>query len=722
VATNANAFNPEKDLLPKKLQYLADWIVSQNIAETLDQTVLDEIGQKVIRGYDVDKDSRSDWEKSMESAMKVARQVKEAKSFPWPDAANVKYPLITTASIQFAARAYPELIQGHETVRCQVIGEDLEGLKDQKANRVSKHMSWQLMEEMEEWEDDSDRLLHVLPVMGMCFKKTYYSAVKRRIVSELILPEDIVIHYKTKSLETARRITQEYEYFKNDVYERIEQGLWLDVLDDLPAPTYAEEYANDEDAPYYFLEQHRWLDLDEDGYEEPYTVTVHKETSKVVRIVARYDADGVYTRGNKIIRIVPIQYFTKFGFIPDPGGSFYDLGFGLLLNPLNEAANTVINQLLDAGTLANLGGGFLARGVKIKSGTMTFKPGEWKPVDTAAMDLKQGIVPLPHNEPSRVLFELLGLLIEAAKDISSVKDVLTGEQPGQNVPATTVMALIEQGLKVFSAIYKRIFRGFAKEFKKIFTLNSMYLDDQTYFRVLDVPHAVSREDYDVDSVDVRPTADPTISSDAQRLAKANALMVFKGDPSINQDEINYRYMEAIRVPSIEKLIVPPEQREPQTDPKIVVAQMTMQVEQAKLEMEKQRLELEAAKMEIEMVKAEGEVARWEAQAIELRTRAESYVARDEKEAMAQQFEQMRMQFEAQMQEMKSQVEMMKEQLRAETAERIALINAKSKVDAAQISAEANTDSAIIQAETQRHTAQVQAETAKQKVSTGRAGE
>jgi chaperonin GroES len=651
--------------LPEKLRYLHKWIYSDNIAEELSEEELSEIGQQVLRGYEIDKQSRIEWEELMEEALKIAKQVKETKNFPWPNAANVKYPLIVTASIQFASRAYPELIQGYETVRCMVVGEDLTGEKMDKASRIEKHMSWQLVEEIEGWEDDTDRLLHVLPVMGLCYKKVYYDPIKRRICSEFLLPDDVVVHYRAKCLETTRRITQEMEFFKNDIHERIESGIWLDVKDKLPIRQQVEGFEDDEQGPDLFLEQHRWIDLDDDGYDEPYVVTVHKQTGQVVRIIARYDLTGIEVSGrNKIQRITPIKYFTKFSFIPNPDGSFYDLGFGLLITPINESVNTLVNQILDAGTLANMGGGFYARGIRMKSGTIYSRPGEWHPVDTPAMDLRQGIVPHPRHEPSAVLFNLLGLLIEAARDISSVKDILTGEQPGNNVPATTVLALIEQGLKVFSAIYKRIYRSFTKEFKAIFILNSIHLDDETYFRVVDNEAAISKQDYDVGSFDVRPTADPSISSDAQRLAKAQALMAFKGDKGINQDEINQRYLDAIRVPNIERLILPKEEQQADPDPKLLIAQMNHELEKEKLKLEETRLKLEQAALEIDAAKAEGEIARWEAQAYELTKRAHSHEDHDTVQMYRAEIEKLKLELQHEIEKAKLAVEMAKAEVKA----------------------------------------------------------
>jgi hypothetical protein len=205
-------------------------------------------------------------------------------------------------------------------------------------------------------------------------------------------------------------------------------------------------------------------DLDDDGYPEPYCVTVHKETRKVVRIKARFDADGVTTNAQgEVVRIEPLKYVTKYGFMPSVDGSYYDVGFGLLLEAINETVNSTINQLMDAGHLANTQGGFIGAGVSIKSGALKFAPGEWKKVEATGVDLKNSIVPLPIKEPSAVLFNLLGMLIEAAKEISATKDILTGETNQAQQPVGTTLAMIEQGLKVYTAIIKRVHRALKAE-------------------------------------------------------------------------------------------------------------------------------------------------------------------------------------------------------------------------------------------------------------------
>ena len=317
--TDVSKRKQPNEWLEKCLDPDGDGMPHPNIAEMLEPEDLDRIGQRVIREYDIDKTSRADWEEMNANGMDLAKQILKVKNTPWPNASSVKYPLITTAAIQFAARAYPEIVQGSEIVKCRVLGKDPDNVKQETAKRISEHMSWQLLEEMDGWEEETDKLLHVLPVAGMCFRKTYFDNVEKVNRSDLCLADDVVIHYKARNMYTVRRITHCLEYYQNDVYERIARGIWLDQ--ELPRAEDAE-HPGEEDAPHQFLEQHRYLDLDGDTYEEPYVVTVHKELAKVVRIVPRFEAAGIEMddRG-KLIRIKPTHFFTKFGFIPSPDGS-----------------------------------------------------------------------------------------------------------------------------------------------------------------------------------------------------------------------------------------------------------------------------------------------------------------------------------------------------------------------------------------------------------------
>lgn len=554
---------------------------SVNLAEELSDRDLDRIGYFVKEGYDTDKTSRKTWEGKIDDWMALAMQLVEAKTYPWKDASNVKYPLITTASLQFSSRAYSALLPGTSAVRGRVVGYDLDGSKTERAVRVGKHMSYQLLEQMEDWEEEMDRLLFALPIMGCMFKKTYFDTIKRRNVSEIVYPKALVVNYWSKTLDDAERITHELRMSENDIYERVSGGVYIHqelgtTISDLKEKvsdkvTGQQKPKEDNTLPYLILEQHCYMDLDQDGYKEPYIVVIDATTSKVLRIVARFSELGIiYNEERELQRITPDQYLTKFSFIPSPDGGFYDIGFGVLLGPINETINTAINQLLDAGTLSTLQSGFIARGIRIKGGAKAFKPGEWKYVNTSGDDLRKGLVPLPVREPSQVLFSLLGMMVESGERLSSVTEVMTGDIPGQNTKATVAMAAIEQGMKVFSSIYKRIHRSLSKEYRKLFKLNSIFLQPEEYFNVIDVgqerAEKIGKADYDDSGVDIVPSSDPNVATEQQKVAKIQALGELLQLGTINPQEYTKRYLEATEQPNIEALMnMPPPQPNPEVE-------------------------------------------------------------------------------------------------------------------------------------------------------------
>jgi chaperonin GroES len=599
-------------------EQLGALIESVNIAENLSEDELTKIGDEARTGFDADCLSREDWEKAVDEWTKLAKQIAEKKTFPWPGASNVKYPLLSTAAMQFAARAYPSLIPSDgRVVKARVLGKDLDGQKTKTAEAVSIYMSYQLLNEMEGWEEEMDRLLIMLPVVGTMFKKTYWDSVKQVNCSKIILPKNLVVNYWAKSLREAERISEVLEINPRVMKERQMAGLWLEDVD-LGGPSLAEalEHAPagtpasaDDTTPYIFIEQHTYLDLDKDGYKEPYIVTFHKNSSKVVRIVARYDDKTTYfNEEGELTKIEPVQYYTKFGFVPNPDGGFYDIGFGVLLGPLNDSVNTLINQLIDAGTLNNLQGGFIGKGLRLKMGDTRFTPGEWKVVNSTGDDLKKQIVPMPSNEPSKVLFELMGALITSGKELASVAEIFVGKMPGQNTPATTTMATIEQGMKVFTAVYKRIYRSLSEEFQKLYRLNSLYLNPNTYVDVLD--SEVGPDDFTVGTNQIFPGADPTAVSQTERLMKAQGLaeMLMAGMP-LDPLKVMVRMLEAQEQPNWQELI-PQEimasgQIPQKPDPKMQEMQMKMQVEQQKAASQIQAL---AQKSEIEKSSKEAEMA------------------------------------------------------------------------------------------------------------------
>lgn len=579
-----------------------------NIAEKLDNKKLYKIGIEAAEGYKLDVDSKRQWDSQVDEWVQLAAQIKKRKNYPWTDASNVKFPLLATAAMQFAARAYPSLVPADgKVVQFKVVGSDPQGQKAALADKLAKHMNYQLLEDMEDWEEEMDRLLIQLPIVGCLFKKTYFDPIKKRNVSKLVGPKDLVVNYWATSLEAAHRKTEIIPMTKNQIQAMKNAGLFLDV--ELPEPrnqpmlpTKSDVHGKfapsraDDTTPYVILEQHTYLDLDDDGYQEPYIVTIEEQSELVLRIVARFDSDGIYsTKDGDLICIEPVEYYTKYGFIPNPDGGFYDIGFGHLLGPINESTNTVINQLIDAGTLANLQAGFIGKGLRLKMGEERFKPGEWKAVNATGNDIKNQIFPLPTKEPSDVLFKLLGLLIESGRELASVAEIFTGKMPGQNTPATTTQATIEQGMKVFTAIYKRTYRALAKEFRKVFRLNSLYIENFARAKaILDEP--ISPQDYNRNSYDVCPTADPTAVSTTQKLQKAAMLMEILPLGTINVQEATKRLLEAQEQPNPEALM---QGAQPQPDPKVVAIQ-----EKSKMEREKHQMDMVSKQMEMQFKQQE----------------------------------------------------------------------------------------------------------------------
>ncbi len=562
-----------KPPLDATLRKLHNYANETNIADKLKDDQLDEIGAQVCEDYEIDKASREDWEKTATKALDAALQKREAKNFPFENSSNVKYPLITVAALQFNARAYPAIVADQNIVKGVPLGKDEQGEKQNRADRIGRHMSYQLLYQMKEWEEDTDVLLNHLPIVGCCFRKVWRDGKLGRNRVQMRPALKVIVNNAVESMEDAQRITDEIELYPQDIEERIRNGEFREI--ELQP---AEE--NDKDAPHEFLEQHRFWDLDSDGYREPYVVTVHKETRQVARIVANYKPDAIEHDGKKIIRIPRRDYFVKYPFLPDPKGGFYDVGFGQLLESLAGTIDTTINQMLDAGTLQNAGGGFIGSGLRTKKDQIRFKPGRYHYVETGGAQIRDAIYNMEHPGPSPVLFTLLELLLAATKDITGVKDILTGDTGGKVQAPTTVIAMVEQGLKVFTSIYKRVWRAMRQEFKLLFELNGEYMDDQEYFTLLDDNEAVAKADYDTTQFDVVPVADPRMVTDMQRAARSQALMeMYEILP--NKQEALRRILEGVNEPNIDALLEVPE------DPMQQMAQ-AIQVEDATAEIDKKQ--------------------------------------------------------------------------------------------------------------------------------------
>lgn len=598
---------------------LAAMLESINIAESLDEAQLLKIGRDAFAGYDLDEQSRMDWVKHVDEWTKLAKQTVEPKTYPWVGAANVKYPLLSTAAMQFAARAYPSLVPSNgKIVNAKTLGKDPDGSKTEIAQAVSTYMSVQIMQDMYGWEEDMDKLLIMLPILGTMFKKTYWDSLNEANCSHLVMPKNLVVNHWARNLCDAERISEIIEMSPRKLKERQQSGLWLDLdLGRAPQPLLDTVGPSvvDDTTPYTFIEQHTFLDLDDDGYKEPYIVTFHKESKKVVRIVARFDETTIKQGADgKIHKIDPIQYYTKFGFIPNPDGGFYDIGFGVLLGPINESVNTLINQLLDSGHLSTLQSGFIGKGLRIRMGDNRFTPGEWKAVNSTGTDLKQQIVPLPTKEPSNVLFQLMGSLITSGKELASVAEIFVGKMPGQNTPATTTMATIEQGMKVFTAVYKRLYRSLTEEFLKIARLNYLYLNPNT--EVQDLGITINPMDFNPEAHKIYPGADPTAVSQTEKLLKAQGLMELLPTGVLDPVKVVQRILDAQEQPNWQELlnaqVAETGQLQPPPDPKMQEMQMKGQMEGQKIQLQAQaqqhKMQLEEHSKQVQLAMAQQEHA------------------------------------------------------------------------------------------------------------------
>ncbi len=601
-----------------------DLISSDNIAYELSDEQLKKIGTSVYDGYESDLKSRSVWEKDLEKWTKLALQIVDEKTFPWKGASNVKYPLLSTAAMQFNARAYPSLVPAdNKVVKCRAIGADPQGLKAERARRVSVHMSYQVTEEMEDWEEDMDRLLLVLPITGTAFKKTYWDSSLQRNCSKLVFPTDLVVNYWAKSLEEAERKTEIIPISKRKLKERQLQGIYRDCT--LPDPVIdstdeqrqdRQGFVNpdqDETTPYMLLEQHGFLDLDEDGYAEPYVILIEKHSKEVLRITPRYQSDDVIMDDKqKVIKITPFEHYTKFSFVPNPDGGFYDIGFGRLLGSINASADTLVNQLIDAGTLNNLQAGFIGKGLRIRMGENSFTPGEWKAVNATGDDIKKQIFPLPTKEPSPVLMNLLQFLLQSGKELASVAEIFVGKMPGQNTPATTTMATIEQGMKVFTAVYKRIFRALTNEYRKLYKLNYRYLNPQQYIEVID--EQVQQSDYAGPENDIVPAADPQATMAQEKLTKAQNLMQLMSLGTLDPMQVTTYLLEAFEIPNREQFMIQQPQQQPDPAAEAAAAQSNAKMQESQMKMQlaqtqaQHKIQVENAKAQIQIASAEQKMA------------------------------------------------------------------------------------------------------------------
>lgn len=647
---------------------IEDLYTSPNIAELLDEDYLADMSAEVYSGYEIDLDSMEPWRKKYEGAMELAEQLRgKEKKFPFDGASNFMYPLISTAAIQFAARAYPQFMNGPNIVKTRVVGQDIGGEKAKKANRVSMHMSHQLLHQVSGFEEEIDKMFIYLPVIGTAFLKSYYDPIKEVPVVEFVRASDLIIHRYARSMDSVPRATHKRELYPNEIRKFINSGLFSDFE---YGQAVESKHGDDEistldpQKAHVFLEQHTFLDLDGDGYDEPYIVTIHEDTKKIVRIVARFDDESIiYGVEDTIVEIIPEQHFTKFTFMQSMDGSIHGTGFGGILEPINRAINSSVNQLIDASTLKNLQSGIIGKGIHLGrgrgGGDWKFKPGEWKKVLHSGDDIRKNLVPLPFAGPAPETFSLIQLMIQAGEKQSSVTELMSGSQSNPSERPTTTLARIDQSLQVFSGVNKRVYRALTELYMKIFRMNAATLTDVEYYRVTDMQsqkapaapaapdlsisqgpipqlgsgEAVSAQppvpdtsdyysqeqgqnyvvatDYDYKSCDIVPAADPNEMTRTQKIIKAESLLAMRGQ-GLNDKAILRRWVEAIQDQNPDELLDSPP---PPPPPELLMQQEEMQ--------------LQKDKFLFEMTKYADENPKRSAQLVEILTRSEKNVANAE---------------------------------------------------------------------------------------------
>ena len=541
-----------------------------NLAEFLDDDVLDPLGNDLYNQYVEYKESRGDWEDSYREGLDLLGFKYVKRTEPFRGASGVTHPVLAEAVTQFQAQAYKELLPAEGPVRVQILG-DITAEKQDQANRVKDFMNYQIMDQMKEYEPEFDQMLFYLPLSGSAFKKVYYDDLLGRAVSKFIPSEDIVVPYSANSLDDAEAIIHIVKISKNDLRKQQVGGFYKDVeLTAQPAlkesPIKEKELdlqgltANSSEDIYTLLEMHVNIDLE--GYEDvdpttgeptgiklPYVVTLDEDSNKILSIRRNYAQDDPLKRR--------INYFVHFKFLPGLG--FYGFGLIHMIGGLSRTATAALRQLLDAGTLANLPAGFKQRGIRIRDDAQPIQPGEFRDVDAPGGNIRDSFMQLPFKGPDQTLLALMGICVQSAQRFASIADSQVGDMNQQAAVGTTV-ALLERGSRVMSAIHKRLYVGLKNEFKLLSEVFKTYLPQEYPYDVPGAQKNVKVADFD-DRIDVLPVADPNIFSQTQRISMAQSqLQLAQSNPQIHNLYQAYRSMyEALGVKNINNILPPPAQ-------------------------------------------------------------------------------------------------------------------------------------------------------------------
>ena len=537
-----------------------------NLAEVIDTNDLGSISIDLMALFEADKSSRSDWEQMYSKGLELLGLKIEERTKPFRGAAGAVHPMLTEAIVQFQAQAFKELMPAGGPVRTQTVGKETMD-KVQQASRVQDFMNYQITTVMKEYTPEFDQLLFYTGYGGSTFKKVYYDAQVGRMVSRLVLPDDMYIPYNGSSvISECPRLTHRISMDSNEFRKRVVGGEYLDIdVEAEMSPTDASQiqYSIDKatgvvqtGAPeeIFLLEFQVALDIpgfedmDEDGEPTgirlPYVVTLDETSSRVVGVRRNWvEGDELKCRR---------EYFVHYVLVEGLGA--YGLGFVHLIGGLSKTATSALRQLLDAGTLSNLPAGFKAKGARIADDDSPIQPGEWRDIDAGGAELAASLMPLPYKEPSQTLFQLLGFTVEAGKRLASTADMQVGDGNQQAAVGTTI-ALLERGSMVMSAIHKRLYYAQTQEFEMLAKGFGEYLPDEYPYDVPGASRKIKKADFN-NMVAVLPVADPNIFSAAQRITLAQTqLQLAQSAPQMhNMYEAYYRVYAALNVRDIDGIL------------------------------------------------------------------------------------------------------------------------------------------------------------------------
>jgi chaperonin GroES len=551
----------------------------RNLAFDMDEDDLNAIAEEVIGSFRSDLNSRSEWDRMHAQWISLYFQQDRPLNPPWQGASDESIPLLTEAVNQWQSRASQLLFgAGPNVISARPTG-NITDQDRKRAERIGKHMGWQLFVRDDNYRRNKDRLLMALPLHGSFFTKTYFDGIKQRNVVENVKPDALVIPYGhgPRNIEDVERKTHIINQTVNYTRQQAVKGWFVcpaepstKVIENSQIKDAADRAEGmqagtpDYNRDVILLEQHTLLDLDQDGIAEPYIVTVDLESEKVLRLAVRYETDE---DGEPIAGKAPIEYFTHYVFLENPDG-FYGLGYGHLIGQLNRAINKHLRQATDAATLANVlnNSGFVRKTAGISKGTIEVKLGKYTSIDTLSDDIRRDFLTLQHPGPNQAQVQLIEMLKGAGERLAMVTDMVTG-QPDKVYQPTAVLALIEQALQTFSSSSARTIDAWGRELRKLYRLNSLYLPDEEYWTVLDQSGnqqtgVTGRTDYEGD-LQIIPAVDPKLATLHQKLAKAQAVYEFaKTNPSIARSPVHFynaskRYLETLEVENIDEILPKP---------------------------------------------------------------------------------------------------------------------------------------------------------------------